>query len=960
MEVHPAAAADAIGLPSSSSSPSVGIPAPYGRACANCSRAKCRCIYRSHGDDCERCHRLNKECRPSIPVRRKAAASSAATKRSSSSTLSRTAQLEQKLDGLVSLLTAQASARARASEGTTATTRISTGTGTSTAAPGASLSNAGNDTRGSIASSQTSPINSHAASAIPEAGRSYIIPDSTPSGGPDEFRPLGQAGPDFGCGVAMHNHHQHHHQHRPALAGNASSLSSRAATTETRASSVSLQGGDVPLDDLQASTMMAAKCAGSHLPRTPESSTSSTAPSAGVYQQQNPQPQPQPQPQHKEDSQPQQALPGTVPQNIGWGFSCFTDASQPRDGTDGISFQDTLNLDPSLEPTPEEADRSLHTFRTTMLPYFPFVHLPPDLTAAQMRRSRPVLWLSILAITCQRVPTHTQLGRSTHLRALFAYRVVFESEKGLDLLQGLLAFLTWVHYTSKRDRPTLSVMSQLAVSMVYDLGLHKAASPCKSLIARLVRDHYQQSLAADDPPTLPPLMDERRAALATYMLTSKFSIALKRCEPLRWTPRLEEHLCELAAQAETPLDHVLAAQVRLQRLADHIHQGEWQLDEPTYLDAAATEQPGRPGTAANSENKLLPPYVLRVVRAKIEEIRDNIPPEARHYEGVLDALYAAEMVLSAGAVLPIVAPVASMASIAIISVRARSKPYVRADKPLDNPVHNKAASSANGGRPLTSAVDFSRVIALEQCVEAVAQFWSFFRQIKSTSYAGLPFSFFAHFTHCVVLLYGLSVIDEPNWDRAAVRDRLHVLDMLDGFIAKLRDAPRLGPSTAVAGPESYDVFNRAAIMLSSVRDLWAIDMGRPDHRDRTRTAAVATSSAVVTGDQQQGRETTMPFTAAAAAAAAAAPTTAAAPAMPPPLGQGPMTLDTTSSSAEGEVWQLPTVGAPPMADMAMGVPDSLTLPSNDEFFSELTSAVGLPEDYMFWEVFLDGLPQTQF
>ncbi|CAK7223716.1 hypothetical protein SBRCBS47491_005302 [Sporothrix bragantina] len=917
MELHLATTADAIGLPTSSSSPSSssgGIPAPYGRACANCSRAKCRCIYRSNGNDCERCHRLSKECRPSIPVRRKAAASSTATKRSSSSTLSRTAQLEQKLDGLVSLLTAQ----------------NKTATATASIASASSSSNVSNGAHGSIASSQASPIsNTHGKSALPGTGRTYIIPDSSPDRGANEYRPLGPGGPDFGCGTVPLNRGLPMH-------GNSSSESTQTAMAETRASSVSLHGGDVPFDEQQASALINNRCAASHLPRTPESLTSSSGASGRGYQQQRGQPQ---------------SLPPVAPPNIGWGFACFTDQPRPRDirapatdsrEADGGLPPDTLNLDPSLEPTPEEADQSLHTFRTTMLPYFPFVHLPPDLTAAQLRRNRPVLWLAIIAITCKRVPTHTQLARSTHLRALFAHRVVFESEKSLDLLQALLAFLAWVHYTSKRDRPTLSVTIQLAVSLVYDLGLHKAASPCKSLISRLVRDHYQQSLAADDPPHLPPVLDERRAALATYLLTSKFSIALKRCEPLRWTTRLEEHLHELSVQAESPLDHVLVTQVRLQRLADHIHQGEWQLNDSSFSDTTAPEQ----GRFGNTENKLLPAYVVRVVRAKIEEIRDNIPPEVRNCDGVLDSLYATEMMLCAGAVLPIVAPVASMASIAIISVRARSKPLSRSDKPLGNPVHSTPTST--DGAPISSSIDFSRVAALERCVEAVAQYWSYFRQIKSSSYAGLPFALFAHFTHCVILLYGLSVIDEPNWDRAGVRDRLHVLDMLDGFIAKLRDAPKIGPAPSVTGPESYDVFNRAAIMLTSVRELWATDMGRPDHKERPRAAAVAAASAVVSGDQQSSRD----------APVASATTTAmtAVPPMPPSLANGPMTLD-APSSAEGQPWQLSSVAQ--AADLTMGEPDSLMLPSNDEFFSELTSAMGLPEDYMFWELFLDGLPQTQ-
>ncbi|CAK7201393.1 hypothetical protein SEUCBS139899_004097 [Sporothrix eucalyptigena] len=926
MELHLAAAG-------ATAPPSIGIPAPYGRACANCSRAKCRCIYRSNGNDCERCHRLNKECRPSIPVRRKAATSSSATKRSSSSTLSRTAQLEQKLDGLVSLLEAQTNSRVKAATATAST-------------------NVSDSSRGSTANGHTSPIATNATSTVPDARRAYLIPNGSPTKGPDEFRPMGQGGPDFGCGIVPHSN-------RLPLGGSSSSASSRTATTETRASSVSLR--DVSYDE-ESGLLMASQCVGTqHMPRTPESSTSSSGTGGGYKQQKRKQQDDQQPPLPHQQQQQQQGLPIPAPPTLGWGFSCFTDTPRPRElgasatdtrEQDGGAPRDMLNLDPSLEPTPAEADQSFHTFRSTMLPYFPYVYLPPDLTAVQLRRNRPVLWLAIMSITCQRVPTHTQLARSTHLRALFAHRVVFESEKSLDLLQALLAFLTWVHYTSKRDRPTLSVMSQLAVSLVYDLGLHKTASPCKSLIARLVRDHYQQSLAADDPPLLPPLLDERRAALAAYVLTSKFSIALKRCEPLKWTTRLEEHLHELAANAETPLDHVLATQVRLQRLADHIHQGEWQLNDPAYSDLSPVADATRLG---NPESRLLPPYVVRVVRAKIDEIHDNIPPEARNYDGVLDALYAAEMMLCAGAVLPIVAPVASMASIAIISVRARSKPLSRPDKPLTT---NTAHSSANGGYR-SSSVDFARVAALERCVEAVANFWAFFRQITSGSYAALPFAFFAHFTHCVVLLYGLSVIDEPNWDRAAVRDRLHVLDMLDGFISKLRDAPRVGPGTSVTGTEAYDVFNRAAIMLSSVRDLWATDMGRPDHRERSRAAAVAAASAIVSKDRQD-QEAHVPQS-----------TAAAVPPMPP-LGNGPMTLDAPAST-EGTAWQLTSVAAaaaaPSTEDMPMGdtsgiagptgvAADPMMLPSTDEFFADLSTAM-IPDDYMFWELFLDGLPQSQ-
>ncbi|OJJ50287.1 hypothetical protein ASPZODRAFT_2117511 [Penicilliopsis zonata CBS 506.65] len=70
-------------------------PAPYGRACEPCALAKCKCILRTAGDRCERCHRLDRECRPSKTVRRR---------NPQKGRLSKTARLEEKLDNLTNLL----------------------------------------------------------------------------------------------------------------------------------------------------------------------------------------------------------------------------------------------------------------------------------------------------------------------------------------------------------------------------------------------------------------------------------------------------------------------------------------------------------------------------------------------------------------------------------------------------------------------------------------------------------------------------------------------------------------------------------------------------------------------------------------------------------------------------------------------------------------------------------------
>jgi hypothetical protein len=101
-------------------SSSTGTRTPYGRACTNCSRLKCRCIYQPGELTCERlvsngftqcnllgarltsqnrCRRLKKDCLTSASTRRRGI---------NKSPISRTARLEQKVDGLVSLLRSQA------------------------------------------------------------------------------------------------------------------------------------------------------------------------------------------------------------------------------------------------------------------------------------------------------------------------------------------------------------------------------------------------------------------------------------------------------------------------------------------------------------------------------------------------------------------------------------------------------------------------------------------------------------------------------------------------------------------------------------------------------------------------------------------------------------------------------------------------------------------------------------
>lgn len=95
---------------------------------------------------------------------------------------------------------------------------------------------------------------------------------------------------------------------------------------------------------------------------------------------------------------------------------------------------------PHMEPSPQQAEDALAKFRT-WLPNFPFVHLPPAMTAAALRTERPFLWLSIMTFSVTSYQQHQYLRE--RVRREISERVIINHERTMDILLGLIAYLGW-------------------------------------------------------------------------------------------------------------------------------------------------------------------------------------------------------------------------------------------------------------------------------------------------------------------------------------------------------------------------------------------------------------------------------------------------------------------------------------------------------------------------------------
>ncbi|KAK3361646.1 hypothetical protein B0T24DRAFT_642079 [Lasiosphaeria ovina] len=453
-------------------------PAPYGRACSNCSRAKCKCMRRPQGGGaCERCLRLEKDC-----IQQPSQARVKIAKRTSSRTV---AQLEEKLDDLVTLIKSSS--------------------------------------RGSV------PASGSTGDAMDMAPVSAA--GTNPS--PDlPFRPLAAGEQQL---PQQQRHSQGHLQsgiHGPSPHG---------PNTSSFGSSSNHAHAEPLLPSPAASSSYTSHDARSNY----DSRTSHTSPEA-----------------HRG---------GGEPEDI---------------------------------PAPE-ADECLGNFRTQKLKYFPFVHIPANVTAAQLRHSHPFFWTSILAVSTRSMAR--QLALSTKVRRVLAERLVIHHERSFDTLLALLAFLGWANF-HLGPQPFLCMYSHLLAGLVQDLGLDKpphkndenhpmAALKGQSLITRFSSNSVRT-------------MEERRAVLAAYLISSEISsfTVTRKIDALRWTSHMEECLHVLEEKQECPTDLKLAYLVKLHIIGEEMRQ--------SYITAEPTEP-----------LSLAQVFQTKALRGRLFDVKQSLPPE---------------------------------------------------------------------------------------------------------------------------------------------------------------------------------------------------------------------------------------------------------------------------------------------------------------------------------------------
>jgi hypothetical protein len=207
----------------------------------------------------------------------------------------------------------------------------------------------------------------------------------------------------------------------------------------------------------------------------------------------------------------------TVPTQIVTPESSAESNAPPNAATDALHLKKLAppwldvaayqNYDPVTAGLIEEqhAYRLIDEFKESFVWAFPFVVVEVDGPA--LRRQEPFLFHAILTVTAYNTPG-LQYVLSDKLRHEIG-RIVEYSRKSLGILQGLLVYGGWYHGFYHPMTQQLTVVVQLCVALVHDLGLSKTtkAKPGKWPISDCGTGRPKGTLA------------EKRAFLGTYFLS---------------------------------------------------------------------------------------------------------------------------------------------------------------------------------------------------------------------------------------------------------------------------------------------------------------------------------------------------------------------------------------------------------------------------------------------------------
>ncbi|KAL6412182.1 fungal specific transcription factor [Ilyonectria robusta] len=198
---------------------------------------------------------------------------------------------------------------------------------------------------------------------------------------------------------------------------------------------------------------------------------------------------------------------------------------QPRNNVADI-------IDRGLLPM-ETATELFARYNNKMIHHLPAVILPSTVSAAELRKTKPLLFLAIMTASSSEIP-NLQRQLVEELRRELARKTIIEGEKSLEIVQALQLAVIWYWLPQMFEEMDFYQLVHMGTTMAIDIGLGRepaVARPVAPSPFGFRADSFRRTVPPD-----PKTIESRRAWLTCYFLATSSSMTLHRPNLIQWTP----------------------------------------------------------------------------------------------------------------------------------------------------------------------------------------------------------------------------------------------------------------------------------------------------------------------------------------------------------------------------------------------------------------------------------------
>jgi hypothetical protein len=189
----------------------------------------------------------------------------------------------------------------------------------------------------------------------------------------------------------------------------------------------------------------------------------------------------------------------------------WNDTSKGRDDNNDSASIDVIDRQIIDEKT---AYRAFDRYHNEMCRYLPIVVFPPSTTAAEIRRSKPVLFLSIVAAAVGALLPEVQPTLISEVTRIVSDRIVYRGKKSLELVQAVQILTVYYHPPEKYEELNFNQMIHIAAVMALDIGMGKRS---KSGAFAIWKEYMDKKAPLPDMNAA----ETRRAWLGCYYMCAK-------------------------------------------------------------------------------------------------------------------------------------------------------------------------------------------------------------------------------------------------------------------------------------------------------------------------------------------------------------------------------------------------------------------------------------------------------